>query len=702
MSSMRVCPECGTETEAPVCPKDGEMTLVLKKKEDPTLGRIGELIAGRYRVLKVIGQGGFGAVFKAQHTATGDTVAIKVLRTDVAESQDVIARFRQEAKATSKLKHPNTVRVFDFGQMDDGNLYIAMEFLEGTTFSDLMRKEGPIEPRRIVHIAGQVLKALSEAHSKGIVHRDLKPDNIFIQAVHNEPDYVKVLDFGIAKSLAGDSTQGDMTSTGAILGTPRYMSPEQARGAKIDARTDLYSLGLILYECMTGVTPFVADSPLSMLLKRVQEEPPRVHDCLALPTPEGMCDVVLRSLQRDPEQRWASADEMLQAMNASVDTVLLEAKSVVPMPGMPPLRTAKYEGEDTHDETMFETGLGPAGPARAATGKTSAAGAGSTATPAPHGTAPGSATTSSKMIVTSNSGGLLSDEGAATMATMAPPELAALGRGPTAARAPIMEMPTRLEQPEALGLPRHVPTGGSAKPPTTPAPASAPSASPPPAAAKNSWAFVGIGGGVTAVVALAIVVVMQGGPAPAAAPGPEATTAGTTASGTASTGTNAAGDNPGGTHSAGSVAVAAPATPPGAPSTPPAGPAAAAPAPALPSPSAPPPVAPPAVPAPVPGALVPVAVQRSPTGAKVSVDGQPLVGDTTALPPGKHTITASADGYLDHSQEIEIGAGDTIKIVKVDLKRKPSGPRPPGPRTGDPGGTPPPPPPGGKPRVLID
>ena len=678
MTTLRACPECGLETEASVCPKDGEMTLVLKKKEDPTLGHIGELIAGRYRVLKVIGQGGFGAVFKAQHTATGDTVAIKVLRTDVAESQDVVARFRQEAKATSKLKHPNTVRVFDFGQMDDGNLYIAMEFLEGRTLSELMRKEGPIEPRRIVHIAGQVLKALSEAHSKGIVHRDLKPDNIFIQVVHNESDYVKVLDFGIAKSLTGDSTQVDMTSTGAILGTPRYMSPEQARGAPIDARTDLYSLGLILYECMTGVTPFEADSPLSMLLKRVQEESPRVHDCLILPTPEGMCDVVLRSLQREPELRWASADEMLHAMIASVDTVLLEAKIGVPRPGVEPLHTAKYEGEDTHDETTYETGMGPAGPARAETGKTPAAQAAGATPPA---LASGTATTSSKMIVTSSAGGMLSDEGAATLATTAPPELAALGRGQGGGRAPALEMPTRLERPEALGLPRHVSSTAGEKAPHASPPASPPQAAAVPAA-KSPWAFLGIGGGVTAVVALAIVIVMQGGRPPVAAPGAS------TAAGTEPAAIPAA--DP---AASGSVKVAAPV--PAAAPTPAAPPA--------PVPAAVPvaaPVAPTAGLGPIAATVVPVAVQRVPSGAKVRVDGQPLSGDATALPPGRHVITASADGYLDGSQDVEIGAGDTIKIVKVELKRKPSASRPPGQKPPD--GTPPKPDPGKTPGLLID
>ena len=326
----RVCPECGTETDALTCPQDGEMTLVVRKKDAGDAGRIGQVIGGRYRILQIIGQGGFGAVYKAQHTATGDTVAIKLLRTEVAESEGVAARFRHEAKATSRLKHPNTVRVFDFGQMDDGNLFLAMEFLEGRTFTELMRSEGPLEPKRLVHIAVQVLKSLSEAHSKSLIHRDLKPDNIFLQQVHGEPDFVKVLDFGIAKSLAGNASV-DVTSTGAIIGTPRYMSPEQARGVPVDARTDLYALGIILYEGLSGVAPFLADSPLSMLLRRVQEAPPRVHDALALPTPQGVCDAVLLALGRDPIERFASADAMAAALVAGLGTPVLPARTYVAM-----------------------------------------------------------------------------------------------------------------------------------------------------------------------------------------------------------------------------------------------------------------------------------------------------------------------------------------------------------------------------------
>lgn len=317
MTMERVCPECGLKTEELTCPTDGEMTLVVKTGDaiDTLVGRV---IGSRYRILEMVGQGGFGAVYKAQHTATGDTLAIKTLRADVEGNQDVVMRFRQEAKATSKLKHPNTVRVFDFGQMDDGNLFLAMEFLDGRTMTDVMRAEAPLDYKRLVHMALQVLKSLSEAHSKGLIHRDLKPDNIYLQTIHGEDDFVRVLDFGIAKSVGGE--QQDITSTGAVIGTPKYMSPEQARGQTVDARTDLYSLGVILYEGLSGTPPFVAETPLAMILRRVTEEPPRVHDNVVMPTPIGLCDAVLRALRRRPEDRYASADEMAAALSGALDT----------------------------------------------------------------------------------------------------------------------------------------------------------------------------------------------------------------------------------------------------------------------------------------------------------------------------------------------------------------------------------------------
>ncbi|HAN30077.1 MAG TPA: hypothetical protein DCQ06_00630 [Myxococcales bacterium] len=345
----RVCPECGEKTDEYTCPHDGEMTLVIKKNKPATL--IGDVIGGRYRAVEIIGQGGFGAVYKCTHVATGDTLALKVLRTDVESNADVIARFRQEAKATSRLKHPNTVRVFDFGQMDDGNLFLAMEFLEGRTLTEVMREDSPLEPKRLVKIALQVLKSLSEAHSRGLVHRDLKPDNVFVQNIHGEPDFVRVLDFGIAKSMSTEKQ--DITSTGAVIGTPKYMSPEQARGQSVDQRTDIYSLGVILYEALTGTPPFLADTPLAMILRRVTEEPPRVHDCLVRPAPRLLCDAVLRSMSRHPVHRFETADEFASALEEGLNSPVVDANSN---------QTAAYspsdlaEGTNDDETAAYEAG----------------------------------------------------------------------------------------------------------------------------------------------------------------------------------------------------------------------------------------------------------------------------------------------------------------------------------------------------------
>ncbi len=245
---------------------------VAASPEATAAGLIGTTIHGRYAVQSLIGQGGFGAVYKARHTGTGDTVALKLLRTEQAGSAEAVGRFQREAAATASLRQPHTVRVFDFGQTEGSELFLAMEFLEGKTLAEALERESPMSPERLVHIATQVLKALAEAHSKGIIHRDLKPDNIFLTQIFGEDDFVKVLDFGIAKSLATDD--GMRTATGVIIGTPPYMSPEQARGSGVDHRTDLYSLGCILYEGLTGKVPFQAETVIDTLVRRITSPPP--------------------------------------------------------------------------------------------------------------------------------------------------------------------------------------------------------------------------------------------------------------------------------------------------------------------------------------------------------------------------------------------------------------------------------------------
>ncbi len=310
---MRVCPMCQGKTDEINCPADGTPTVLAAGASDSLVGQI---IAQRYRVTKLIGEGGFGAVYKAQHTGTGDEVAIKVLHTDQAGNAEVVARFQDEAAVTASLKQPHTVRVFDFGQTASGDLYLAMEFLQGTTLTKVLDEEQPLGYQRIGHIALQVLKSLAEAHSRGLVHRDLKPDNIFMQTVFGEEDFVKVLDFGIAKSLATGSQS--RTATGVIVGTPPYMSPEQARGTGIDTRTDLYALGCILFEALTNRVPFQAETAIDTLIQRITQPPPDPRGRCLTPTPEAFCDVVLKAMATQPELRFASAQEMMKALGEAI------------------------------------------------------------------------------------------------------------------------------------------------------------------------------------------------------------------------------------------------------------------------------------------------------------------------------------------------------------------------------------------------
>ncbi len=310
----RVCPKCEQQTSAEVCPHDGASTLVVAAGP---ASLVGSIIAKRYEVKAIIGEGGFGAVYKAVHTGTGDLVAIKLLHTAHGSNAEMTARFQQEASVTASLKQPHTVRVFDFGQTDDLALYIAMEFLDGKTLTKVMETESPIGYERAGHMVLQVLKSLSEAHSKGLVHRDLKPDNIFLQTVHGEDDFVKVLDFGIAKLLiSGDG--GAKTATGVIIGTPPYMSPEQARGSGVDERTDIYALGCIFYQLLTGHCAFAAETAMDTLIRRITEPPPRPHGHCQTPTPDSVCDVVLRAMGTMADQRFASAQEFSKALTKAL------------------------------------------------------------------------------------------------------------------------------------------------------------------------------------------------------------------------------------------------------------------------------------------------------------------------------------------------------------------------------------------------
>ncbi len=315
----RICTRCGVRGNDVNCADCGRETQTISN-ETRFPGRLDAdtVLDRHYRVGDIVGVGGMGAVYRGEHVITRQPVAIKVLWRDLAEQPAEVRRFTREARAASLLAHPNTVRVFDFG--DDAPsraIYMVMELLVGRKLSDLLAETLKLEASRVVHIATQVCKALEEAHRKGLVHRDLKPDNIFLQEVAGERDFVKVLDFGLAKFVSGDFERDALTRTGYVVGSPEYMAPEQAIGSTVTASADLYSLGIVMYECLAGDLPFDAMTTAQVLRKHILDSVPAMD--VELGVPARLERVVLRCLEKDPEARPASAEalriELLRAFD---------------------------------------------------------------------------------------------------------------------------------------------------------------------------------------------------------------------------------------------------------------------------------------------------------------------------------------------------------------------------------------------------
>lgn len=299
---MKVCPQCDEQYPGDVefCAKDGAKLRSAKESdEDPMIGRV---LEGRYRIVERFSEGGMGAIYLARQETVGRQVAIKTLRTALADSQEFTDRFMREARVTSKISHPNCVTIHDFGQTDDTLLYLVMEYLEGETLADRLERE-TLSTEDAIQIAIQVSNALEATHAQDVVHRDLKPDNIFLLDAAGERIFVKVLDFGISK--VADGGDESLTKTGQVFGTPEYMSPEQGRSKSLDGRSDLYSLGCILYEVLSGSPPFRADTPMAVLVSHIQEEP-RPLDEIA-DVPEALADLVGDLLTKDVDERPASA-----------------------------------------------------------------------------------------------------------------------------------------------------------------------------------------------------------------------------------------------------------------------------------------------------------------------------------------------------------------------------------------------------------
>jgi eukaryotic-like serine/threonine-protein kinase len=311
-------------------------------ESDPLLGRV---LNDRYRVLEAIGRGGMGRVYKALQAPLDRVVALKVLGAGHDRDPNFYKRFFLEASVTAKLTHPNTITLYDYGRTEDAVFFIAMEYLDGRTLSQVIQSEGALAQERVIHIAQQVCRSLREAHSLGIIHRDLKPANVMLLHQQDDHDFVKVLDFGLVKYDQDESILDTIKSAELTTGTPAYMAPEMASGADpVDRRADLYALGCVGYWLMTGQMVFEADSPLKMLIQHIQAIPVPPSIRTGRPVPLDLERAIMRCLEKDPTRRPQTADELL----ADLDRVALE-----------------HPWDQSHARTWWEENIAPPAAPRA-------------------------------------------------------------------------------------------------------------------------------------------------------------------------------------------------------------------------------------------------------------------------------------------------------------------------------------------------
>jgi len=353
---MRVCPRC--RAEYPVserfCTTDGTVLV-----EELEIARIGSTV-GNYHLDQILGRGGMGTVYSGEHIYIRKKVAVKVLHAQFAKFEEAIHRFLREARAASSINHPNIVDVTDFGPMPDGGVYFVMEYLDGTSLEDLIEREQAIELHRALNIANQISLALAAAHEKNIVHRDLKPENImlirkpgrrdvirqvsedeesetgeFVVEKENMYDFVKVLDFGIAKVLTPDELKADQTMAGAVFGTPEYMSPEAARGDPVDYRSDIYSLGVILFDMLVGRPPFEAPAAAEVLAMHISTEAPSARDTAPELEITKLADhLIQRCMAKSPDDRYQSMDHLRDELQRCFGTVTYK-RNPSSFPGAP-------------------------------------------------------------------------------------------------------------------------------------------------------------------------------------------------------------------------------------------------------------------------------------------------------------------------------------------------------------------------------
>lgn len=274
---------------------------------------LGQVIDGRYKIFKKLGEGGMGEVYAAEHVHIDKKFAIKLLKSEIVSNQEAVTRFQQEARSSSSIKHRNIIAIEDFGKLSDGRIYMCMELLNGQALNDLIQTPQPID--RLLNILIQTGHGLAAAHARNIVHRDMKPENIFVTFQGNE-DIPKILDFGIAK-VAGNEGQNNLTRTGTIFGTPFYMAPEQALGNPVDARTDIYAMGVIMYEVFAGSLPFQGESFMGILTQHITTDPEHVAQRAAKanrPLPPGLAEIIMMCLQKNPAQRFNTMDELVNAL----------------------------------------------------------------------------------------------------------------------------------------------------------------------------------------------------------------------------------------------------------------------------------------------------------------------------------------------------------------------------------------------------
>ena len=297
---MKICPVCSTEyaDDVKFCPNDGQTLRSTTRASD----LVGQIVADRYHVVKKLGEGGMGQVYLAEHVKMGRRSAIKVMNPAMVHDPDAVARFNREASNASRINHPNVCAIYDFGETADGLIFLAMEFIEGEPLTDLLERKGALSLPEATTIFLQTADALQAAHELGIVHRDLKPDNIMLTKAT-----VKVVDFGIAKAIGGDESGQKVTKTGLVIGTPEFMSPEQLSGDKLDGRSDLYALALVLYRMLTGKLPFEATTAQEVMVKRLTDEPLKLADARPdLSFPPGLQQVLDTALARTPAERFQS------------------------------------------------------------------------------------------------------------------------------------------------------------------------------------------------------------------------------------------------------------------------------------------------------------------------------------------------------------------------------------------------------------